>query len=64
MSLTLKQRRGLRRPLDLNRFQPMDPNARARVDERSVVRSSSTSRRSASCCGARHSWQPSTQLAA
>jgi hypothetical protein len=33
MSLTLKQRRGLRRPLDLSRFQPIDPNARARVDE-------------------------------
>lgn len=33
MSLTLKQRRGLRRPPDLSRFQPIDPNARARVDE-------------------------------
>lgn len=33
MSLALKQRRGLRRPLDLSRFQPIDPNARARVDE-------------------------------
>ena len=33
MSLTLKQRRSLRRPLDLSRFQPIDPNARARVDE-------------------------------
>jgi hypothetical protein len=33
MSLTLKQRRGLRRTLDLSRFQPIDPNARARVDE-------------------------------
>jgi len=33
MSLTLKQRRGLRRPLDLDRFRPIDPQARARIDE-------------------------------
>lgn len=33
MSLTLRQRRSLRRPLDLARFQPIDPQARARVDE-------------------------------
>lgn len=33
MSLTLNQRRGLRRPLDLDRFQPMDPHARARIDD-------------------------------
>lgn len=33
MSLTLLQRRGLRRPFDLDRFQPIDPQARARVDE-------------------------------
>ncbi len=33
MSLTLRQRRALRRPLDLSRFQPTTPSARARVDE-------------------------------
>ncbi len=33
MSLTLKQRRGLRRAIDLNRFKPIHPVARARVDE-------------------------------
>lgn len=33
MSPILKQGRGLRRTIDLSRFQPIDPNARTRVDE-------------------------------
>lgn len=33
MSLTIAQRRALRRPLDLSRFQPMAPGARDRVEE-------------------------------
>lgn len=33
MSLTLRQRRALRRPLDLSRFQPLTPAARDRVDD-------------------------------
>ncbi|HQR72716.1 MAG TPA: hypothetical protein PLE54_19120 [Burkholderiaceae bacterium] len=33
MSLTLKQRRDLRRTIALSRFEPINPIARARVDE-------------------------------
>lgn len=33
MSLTLRQRRGLRRPCDLARFEPINPQARDCVDE-------------------------------